>query len=154
MKSAILIEDVPAAGDLDAAGYFFSGVDEYMNAPAWNASQGWAAGALAMTAEDLLTYPKALAAGECFQNPDTLQEMLTFEPSAMDGMIPYGLGIQDFSIYGGVPNTWGHTGQTMGFATFWSVTPASGVTIIGLTNSASFAPYSFLAVLEMLGLTP
>jgi D-alanyl-D-alanine carboxypeptidase len=154
MERAVLIEDVPAADDLDSDGYFFSGVDEYMNTTAWNASQGWAAGALALTAEDLLTYAKALSAGELFRNPDTLQEMLAFDPFAMDGMIPYGLGIQDFSIYGGAPNTWGHTGQTMGFATLWPVPPASAVTIIGLTNSASFAPYSFLAVLEMLGLTP
>jgi D-alanyl-D-alanine carboxypeptidase len=154
MGSAIFIEDVPAEGDLDSDGYYFTAVDEYMNTTAWNASQGWAAGALAMTADDLLTYAKALSAGQLFQEPATLQEMLTFDPSAMSGLMPYGLGIQDFSIYGGVPGTWGHTGQTLGFATYWSVTPDAGVTIIGLTNSATFTSYGFLSVLELLGLTP
>jgi len=35
-----------------------------------------------MTAADLATYAKALAAGELFQNPETLKEMLVFDPSA------------------------------------------------------------------------
>ena len=154
IKNAIFIEDVPQKGDLDSDGYFFSAVDTYTNTTDWNASQGWAAGALAMTADDLLTYIKALSAGELFQNPDTLQEMLTFNPAAMKGLMPYGLGIQDLSIYGGVPGTWGHTGQTLGFASYWSTTPEAGVTVIGLTNSSTFGTYGFLRVLEILGLTP
>jgi D-alanyl-D-alanine carboxypeptidase len=154
MESAILIEDVPAQGDLDSDGYFFTQVDKYMNTTAWNASQGWAAGALAMTADDLLTYIKALAAGELFQDPATLQEMLTFTPFAMDGVIPYGLGIQDFSIYGGVPNTWGHTGQTLGFAAIWFTNPEMGITVVGLSNNAAFQSYGILSVLEIMGLTP
>ena len=154
MTSAILIEGVPQGGDLDSDGYYFTATDEYVNTTDWNASQGWAAGALAMTAEDLLTYARALGAGELFQNPDTLQEMLDFNADAPDlAYMPYGLALQDLSIYGGAPGFFGHSGQTLGFATIWFTNPDTGVTVIGLSNNAAFSSYTMLYVLQIMGLT-
>ena len=152
MQTAFMLAGSPGEGDLGSDGYYITDGD-VVNTTEWNASQGWAAGALVMSADDLLTYAKALAAGELFQNPDTLQEMLTFVPYSMQGLMPYGLGILDYSLYGGVPDTWGHTGQTLGFGTFWSTTPDKGVTVVGLTNSATFSTYGLLSVLDLLGLT-
>ena len=82
MESAVFLEGVPQEGEITTHGYWWQG-DEIIDTTNWNASQGWAAGAAAMTAEDLATYGKALAAGELFQNPDTLNEMLTFDPAAI-----------------------------------------------------------------------
>jgi D-alanyl-D-alanine carboxypeptidase len=154
MDTAILIPDVPADGDLDADGYYFTDAETFVNTTAWNASQGWAAGGLVMTAEDLLTYIHALSAGALFQEPATLQQMLTFVPYAMDGLMPFGLGVVDFSIYSGAPGAWGHSGQTLGFATLWVTVPEAGVTVVGMTNASTFDANSFLAILELLGLTP
>jgi CubicO group peptidase (beta-lactamase class C family) len=107
-----------------------------------------------MTADDLLTYAKALSAGELFKNPETLQEMLTFDPNGMDGLMPYGLGLLDYSIYSGAPGSWGHEGQTLGFGTLWITIPESDVTVVGFTNSATFHVNFFLSLMETMGLTP
>jgi D-alanyl-D-alanine carboxypeptidase len=104
-----------------------------------------------MTAEDLLIYAKALSAGEIFQNPDTLQEMLTFNPNGMDGLMPYGLGLMDFSQIG-APGSWGHEGQTPGFQSLWFTNPNTGVTVIGISNSGTFQAYGFVNVMTLPGL--
>ncbi len=82
MESAVFLEGVPQPGQITTQGYFWTEDGERVNTTNWNASQGWAAGAAAMTAADLATYGQALAAGELFQNADTLNEMLTFYPAA------------------------------------------------------------------------
>jgi CubicO group peptidase (beta-lactamase class C family) len=89
-----------------------------------------------MTAADLATYGKALAAGELFQNPDTLNEMLTFDPAALPSLnAPYGLGLFDAAGDGSV---WGHGGQTLGFQSLWFTDPENGIIVVGLTNSAVY----------------
>ncbi|MEZ4518136.1 MAG: serine hydrolase [Chloroflexota bacterium] len=135
MESATLIEGVPQDGEITTHGYYI--VDgEWIDTTDWNASQGWVAGAAAMTAADLATYAKALAAGEFFQNPDTLNEMLQFDPAAGFGVGgPYGLGLQDFAGDGSI---WGHGGQTIGFGSLWYTDPENGLVVVGLTNSASY----------------
>ena len=62
LKTAALIEGVPAAGEI-TDGYWWTEDGKINNTTNWNVSQGWAAGGIAMTAEELLTYVKALAAG-------------------------------------------------------------------------------------------
>lgn len=148
MDTAYLLEGVPQPGDLDTQGYWWTEEGELLNTTNWNASQGWAAGAVAMMAEDLATYGKALAAGELFQNPDTLDEMLSFYEGALPkGGFPYGLGLIDFAGDGTV---WGHAGQTLGFQSLWFIDPENDVVVVGLTNSATYEAYAFLNVLNIL----
>jgi hypothetical protein len=101
-----------------------------------------------MTAEDLARYAKALAAGELFQDPETLNEMLTFyEAAKLSVGGPYGLGLIDFAGDGTV---WGHGGQTLGFQSLWYVQPETGTVVVGLTNSAAYGANAFLNVLNIL----
>jgi hypothetical protein len=147
MESAVFIEGVPQAGEITTRGYWWQD-GERIDTSNWNASQGWAAGAAAMTAADLATYAKALAAGELFQNPETLAEMLSFDPSAKFGVgFPYGLGLGDFAGDGTV---WGHGGQTLGFQSLWYTNPEKGIRVVGLTNSATYKADAFLNTLNIL----
>jgi D-alanyl-D-alanine carboxypeptidase len=148
MESAIFLEDVPQPGDIDTHGYWWTEDGERIDTTNWNGSQGWVAGAAAMTAEDLATYAKALAAGELFQNPDTLNEMLTFyEAAKLSVGGPYGLGLIDFAGDGTV---WGHGGETLGFQSLWLIQPETGNVVVGLTNSAAYGANAFLNVLNIL----
>ena len=147
MESAVFLEGVPQEGEITTHGYWWQD-GERLDTTNWNASQGWAAGAAAMTADDLAKYAHALAAGELFQNPETLQEMLTFDPTATFSVGgPYGLGLIDFSGDGTV---WGHGGQTLGFQSLWFTNPEKGIVVVGLTNSAAYSANAFVNVLNIL----
>jgi D-alanyl-D-alanine carboxypeptidase len=148
LETAALIPGVPQEGEI-AEGYWPKEDGTWVNTTDWNLSLGWAAGAMAMTAEDLLAYSKALSAGELFQNPDSLTEMQTFIPDGFEGMMPYGLGLIDFGTVA-VPGYWGHGGQTPGFQTGWFTNPDAGITVIGLSNSGTFFFVNFLEVLSLL----
>ena len=63
--------------------------------------------------------------------------------------MPYGLGLMDFS--GAAPGYWGHEGQTAGFQSLWYTNPDTGITVVGLSNSATFVAWSFLNALQLLG---
>jgi len=147
MESAVFLEGVPQEGQITTHGYWFEN-GEIIDTTNWNASQGWVAGAAAMTATDLATYARGLANGQLFQNPETLNEMLTFDPAAKFGVGgPYGLGLIDFAGDGTV---WGHGGQTLGFQSLWYIQPETGTVVVGLTNSASYSSNAFLNVLNIL----
>jgi CubicO group peptidase (beta-lactamase class C family) len=147
LESAIFLEGVPEAGQI-THGYWWED-SQRIDTTNWNVSQGWAAGGNAMTATDLAKYGEALAAGELFQNPDTLNEMLVFDPNALLGGAgaPYGLGLKDMS---GDEAYWGHGGETIGFASLWYTNPEKGIVVVALTNSASYNAYSFLNVIHIL----
>lgn len=148
MESAVFIEGVPQEGEITTHGYWWTDDGERIDTTNWNASQGWAAGAAAMTTADLAIYSKALAAGDLFQNPDTLQEMLTFDSDATFSVGgPYGLGLIDFAGDGTI---WGHAGQTLGFQSLWFTDPENGIVVVGLTNSATYEAYAFLNVINIL----
>ena len=149
LKSAKFLTRSPDIGEI-VEGYYWTAPDNrIINTTFWNVSQGWAAGGIIMTAEDLATYGKALAAGEFFENDDTLQTMLEFNPDAEGGIMPFGLGLIDFSKLG-AEGYWGHEGQTAGFQTLWLTNPELGVTIVGLSNSANFSGFYFLEVAKIL----
>jgi hypothetical protein len=117
-----------------------------VNTTNWNGSQGWAAGAVAMSAEDVAAYGKSLAAGELFQNQDSLAQMLAWDQDALYALgAPYGLGLIDFG-----KGYWGHEGQTAGFQTLWYTNPDEQITIVGLTNSATYRGFAFLNVINIL----
>jgi D-alanyl-D-alanine carboxypeptidase len=146
MDSAVLIEGVPQGDEITAHGYYWQD-GEVLDTTNWNASQGWSAGALAMTAADLATYGHALAAGELFENPDSLTEMTTFVPYASMRLAPYGLGLLDIIGDGTV---WGHGGETLGFQSLWYTNPEKGILVVGLTNSASYSANSIINVLNII----
>lgn len=153
LDSAVLIEGVPQEGELTTQGYSWTEDGTRLNTTNWNVSQGWAAGGIAMTAEDLAAYLKSLAAGDLFENPDSLDQMKAFnEASIFNVGASYGLGIMDFG-----DGYFGHEGQTAGFQSLMFTNPESQVTVIGLTNSAAYSAYAFLNVrniLDGVGLQP
>jgi CubicO group peptidase (beta-lactamase class C family) len=99
-----------------------------------------------MSAEDVAAYGKSLAAGELFQNQDSLAQMLAWDQDALYALgAPYGLGLIDFG-----KGYWGHEGQTAGFQTLWYTNPEEQATVVGLTNSATYSAFAFLNVLNIL----
>ena len=94
--------------------------------------------ALVTTAPDLTMFLDAVLAGELFQNPETLEKMLTFEEADPYGMpvIPgieweyygYGLGLEKWVLPGGVELI-GHAGTTAGFSATVYYLPAQDITI-------------------------
>ena len=97
-----------------------------------------------MTAADLATYGHALANGQLFQKPNTLAEMLDFNPDALLQLgATYGLGLMDFA---GDGTTWGHEGATLAFQSLWYTDPEAGILVVGLTNSGSYNGMNFLNV--------
>ena len=153
LDSASFIEGVPQEGEITTQGYWWTEDGTRLNTTNWNVSQGWAAGGNAMTADDLARYIKSLAAGELFENPDSLDQMKAFNEASLFSVgAPYGLGIMDFG-----DGYFGHEGQTAGFQSLMYANPESQVTVIGLTNSAGYSAYSFLNVrniLDGVGLQP
>jgi D-alanyl-D-alanine carboxypeptidase len=147
LESAVLIEGVPREGEITTKGYKWTEEGERLDTTNWNGSQGWAAGSVAMTAEDLATYGQALAAGKFFQDPGTLTEMLTFNPDALSSGFPYAMGLVDFVGDGTV---WGHAGATPGFQSLWYTDPEDGIMVVGLTNSGDYSGFAFLNVLNIL----
>lgn len=146
MESAVLIEGVPQPGEITTHGYWFEN-GESVDTTNWNASQGWAAGAVAMNAADLATYAHRLQMGDLFQNPNTLAEMIAFNPVSLYKLAPYGLGLLDFVGDGSV---WGHAGQTLGYQSLWFIDPANGIVVVGLTNSASYSADNLINVRHIL----
>jgi D-alanyl-D-alanine carboxypeptidase len=145
MKSAELIEGVPQPGQLSSAGYWWQDGTR-LNMTDMNLSQGWAAGANAMTAADLAAYGEGLAAGKLFKQADSLQQMLTFDAKSLMSLgFPYGLGLFDAG-----DGYWGHAGETLGFQTIWFTNPDTGSTVVGLSNSGSFKAYNFLNAVNIL----
>jgi D-alanyl-D-alanine carboxypeptidase len=135
MEDSFLLEGVPEPGQV-INGYYTSDDGEVINTTAWNGSQGWAGGGNVSTAEDMAKYAEGLAAGELFQDPSSLGQMLTFVSGGFTGFTGgYGLGVGAWIV--GDTNAWGHEGQSAGFQSWWGVFPDEEATVILLTNSAS-----------------
>jgi D-alanyl-D-alanine carboxypeptidase len=141
MANTYLPEGIPEDGQL-AEGYFTAegGDDEaaeLVNATDWNVSQGWTAGAIASTAEDMARYTEALASGALFSDPDSLAQMTAFQkvdPVKFGLMTGYGLGVGVLPLK--TAEAWGHTGGTPGYATLIMTIPEKETNVVYLTNSA------------------
>lgn len=97
------------------------------------------AGSLASTADDLVTWARAVYGGTVL-TPDSLTAMVTdvavtapFKPS-----IPYGLGVQAATIDG--RPTLGHSGRLLGSRTVVRWLPEQGIAIAVLTNQSRNDP--------------
>ena len=145
LESAILLEDVPQEGEITSQGYYWVDGDR-INTTSWNGSQGWAAGSVAMTVEDLAAYGKALAAGELFESEDSLAQMLAFDASGLlSVMAPYGLGLYALD-YG----YWGHAGETLGFTSQWATNPEEQTVFVAATNSGTYKTGNLVNVLNII----
>ena len=76
----------------------------------WNMSQGWAAGGVISTVDDMHIFIEGLFAGKLFTFPDTLAAMKTTVPTNLPTYSGYGIGLKQMG-----KDLWGHGGQTLGF---------------------------------------
>lgn len=100
----------------------------------WNMTQGWAAGALISTVDDMHTFIEALVAGELFQQPETLSEMMDTIQTTHPALAGYGLGL---AMKG--DNLWGHGGQTLGFESEVAAFADRDMSIVAWATSSSNA---------------
>jgi D-alanyl-D-alanine carboxypeptidase len=99
----------------------------------WNASQGWAAGAVVSTPEEFARFLKALFTGQLFKQPGTLDLMQQHTPAGEnttlgEGVI-YAHGISDNN------GVLGHGGETLGFLSDGGYIPSKDVTIVMWSNA-------------------
>jgi CubicO group peptidase (beta-lactamase class C family) len=135
-----------------AHGYFFY-EGQVFDVSYVDPSMAGAAGghALVTTAPDLARFLDAVLAGELFQNPGTLDEMLAYVDAA-EGFEPwavgYGLGLEVFEFPNGVKGL-GHTGGTAGYIAYVVHLPAQDITIAGSWNFQEYFEM-YLTLLEIL----
>lgn len=91
-----------------------------------NMSWAWTAGSLVSTAADLARLVEAVTAGELLSDAAQRERLDTL--AVPGASIRYGLGIADFD------GLWGHNGSLPGFQSFAGYAPASGTTIVAMTN--------------------
>lgn len=133
LTQTFLLEGQPEAGLLPRAYYstpFAYTTDE------WNASQGWAAGAVVSTAEEFARFLQALFTGQLFQDAATLDLMRGHSEAGVDALGPamnYGRGMLDNN------GVLGHGGQTLGFQSDGGYLPGEEITIVMWSNSAANA---------------
>ena len=111
------------------------------------------AGALVTTADDLSRWAEALYGGHVLPAP-TLARMLDFGlTTGLRPRWPYGLGVQRVTLLGQV--AWGHSGLLSGFHAAMRYFPATGATIVVLTNADATNPDTLVSgLLGALGSLP
>jgi len=132
---------LPEPGDLSIPGNHSRGYhpmnDALLDLTAVDPSMAGAAGgsALVTTAGDLVRFLDALLAGEFFETPETLDEMLTFVEAQHPSGLPYayGLGVAKLTLPSGVEMI-GHAGGTAGFASVVYYLPALETTVAAMVN--------------------
>jgi D-alanyl-D-alanine carboxypeptidase len=133
LKQTYLLTGQPKPGTLPRAYYqppFSFTTDE------WNASQGWAAGAVVSTPEEFAAFLKALFTGELYKQPSTLDLMKAHTAAGVNA-----LGEGTVYAHGMLDNNGvlGHGGQTLGFQSDGGYIPDKDVTIVMWSNSAASA---------------
>jgi len=152
---------LPEPGDLSisdnhAHGYFDMG-GQLIDFTKIDPSMAGAAGghALITTTMDLARFLNVVLAGELFQKPGTLDEMLAFVdvPDAVRifrHFTGYGLGIMKFLLPGNIEML-GHAGGTGGFASFIYFLPNQDMTVSGMMSNMESDQYQILSpALEIL----
>lgn len=98
----------------------------------WNMSQGWAAGAVVSTIEDMHTFIQALLAGQLFQSPDTLSLMKQTVSTTHTALLGYGIGLARKG-----KGLWGHGGQTLGYLSEVAALEDGKLSIVAWGTSSS-----------------
>ena len=98
----------------------------------WNMSQGWAAGAVISTADDMHRFMAGLLGGELFEDAATLTLMEAGGPTTNVALLSYGLGL---ALKG--DDLWGHGGQTLGFLSDVAAADDGSLSLVLWTTSAN-----------------
>ena len=98
---------------------------------------------------DLASFFNALWAGDLFQDPATLDKMLSFVEVPEDVEVSrystgYGLGMMRFLLPGNIEMI-GHAGGTAGFQSFSYFLPAQNLTISGMMSNMESDQYQILS---------
>ncbi len=131
MKKTYLQKGGPKAGALPEAYYeppFTFRTD------GWDASQGWAAGAVVSNPEEFAVFLKALFTGKLFKKASTLKLMSTILDAGKNALgegISYGHGMTNNR------GILGHGGETLGFQSDGGYIPEKDVTIVIWGNSGT-----------------
>lgn len=121
-ESAVFPEPHPQGFTLQGSG---ATPADPTNATEWNPSWGWTAGEMISTADDLLTFGRALGTGQGILAPADQIVRLSSYPGAAG----YGLG-------SGCSDGWvGHTGELPGYNTSMFYDTVSDTTVVTMTNS-------------------
>jgi hypothetical protein len=133
LKHTYLLTGQPEPGTLPHA--YFQPPFDYTT-DEWNASQGWAAGAVVSTPEEFATFLKALFTGKLYKQQSTLKLMQEHTAAGVDA-----LGDGTVYAHGMLDNhgVLGHGGQTLGFQSDGGYIPDKDVTIVMWSNSATSA---------------
>ena len=110
----------------------------------WNMSQGWSAGGVISTADDMHVFIEALTSGKLFRSPETLQKMKETVKSTNPTVSAYGLGLAVKA-----EGYWGHGGQTLGFESDVSASDSISIVAYG-TSSSNLLGYGTIAITEAL----
>jgi len=130
LDNTILLDGQPELGMLPQ-GYYQAPFD--YTTGEWNATQAWSAGAVVSTAEDMATFMKALFSGELYQDPATLDMMIT------PGQPDFELFSDSFYYGHGMfykQGVFGHGGQALGYQSDGGYIPDEDATIVVWANSA------------------
>lgn len=127
--------------------------NELVDVTEMDPSMAGAAGgaALITTPADLATFIRALASGNLFDDPATLELMLDFAdaPVPAEAQTGYGLGLVRFEV--GEIELVGHLGGTAGFQGFVFFEPGTGTVAAGYMNQrGDFGAY-IMPVLDAIG---
>ena len=130
---------LPAAGDLSIKGAHAHGYFELdgrmVDVTRLDPSIAGAAGgsALVTTVQDLARFWDALLRGRVFRHRATLKEMLTFGPTPGEVTSGYGLGVEQYTVPGGIELI-GHLGGAGTYRAFVGRQLPQGVTITFAMN--------------------
>lgn len=100
----------------------------------WNFSWDWTSGSAVSTAADMLTWARALFAGEIV-SPETLRRMLTAVPPSVN--YGYGLRVRDGMVFPETVVT--HSGANPGTSTLWMYMPETGRAFFSAVNRSDLA---------------
>jgi D-alanyl-D-alanine carboxypeptidase len=92
-------------------------------------SIGWSAGGLVSTAPDLIAFARGLFGGALFDNPESLEAMMTPAPGTTYGL---GVSLQDDDV--------GHAGGIAGFRSVLKYAPALDSVVVMLYNTDAADP--------------
>lgn len=129
MNDTFLWNDVPQPEFGLPSSYFQAPFD--VETTNWNMSQGWAAGAVISTAEDMTKFMRGLLKGELFQDDATLALMMDGVKLNNGQFVQYGIGLAEK-----LTGVWGHGGQTLGFESDTGYVLENDVSIVVWTNAA------------------
>lgn len=96
----------------------------------WNMSQGWAAGGVISTVDDMHVFIEDLVRGDLFQSPNTLAAMQETVPTTNPTLLGYGLGLARKG-----QNLWGHGGQTLGYES--DIAASEDISLVAFGTSSS-----------------